>query len=255
MGGAALARAGRLSRPLRGSPGGVRSSAAAASGRSSVRSPAPCAYDPLVSAVLAAFLRTTGIRDERVLAAVAQLPRERFVPEALREDADADRPLPIGCGQTISQPFVAAYMTERLRLSGTERVLEIGTGSGYQTALLALLAEEVYSIEIVQALAERAREILVGRLGFANVRLRIGDGALGWPEEAPFDRVMVTAAAPEVPPALVEQLAPGGRMILPVGDVLDVQMLRVVDKGNDGASVETDLLPVRFVPLTHATDR
>jgi protein-L-isoaspartate(D-aspartate) O-methyltransferase len=203
-----------------------------------------------VSAELAAFLRREGIRDERVLGAFAQVPRRLFVPEGARESADDDRPLPIGFGQTISQPFVVAYMTERLRLSGAERVLEIGTGSGYQAAILAFLAEEVFSVEIVAELAERAREVLLGTLGLANVRLRVGDGALGWPEEAPFDRIVVTAAAPEVPPALVAQLAPGGRMILPVGPELDVQMLRVVDKGNDGPNVVTDLLPVRFVPLT-----
>ncbi len=203
-----------------------------------------------VSADLAAFLREQGIRDERVLAAFAQVPRHLFVPERLQGDADADRPLPIGFGQTISQPFVAAYMTERLRLGGTERVLEVGTGSGYQAAILALLADEVFSIEVVPELAGRAREVLLGKLGLANVRLRTGDGALGWPEEAPFDRIVITAATPDVPPALFAQLAPGGRMILPVGAELDVQMLRTVDKGNDGASVETDLLPVRFVPLT-----
>ncbi len=204
-----------------------------------------------MSAALAAFLLQSGIRDERVLAAIAQLPRTRFVPEALREVADADRPLPIGFGQTISQPFVAAYMTERLRLSGAERVLEIGTGSGYQAALLAHLAEEVFSVEIVPELAERARRVLLDELALGNVHLRTGDGARGWPEEAPFDRIMVTAAAPEVPRALVEQLAAGGRMVIPVGEELDVQWLRVVDKGGDGANVETDLLPVRFVPLTH----
>jgi protein-L-isoaspartate(D-aspartate) O-methyltransferase len=205
-----------------------------------------------VSEALSTFLRRAGIRDERVLGAFAQVRRELFVPERYREDADADHPLPIGWGQTISQPFVVAYMTERLRLSGPERVLEVGTGSGYQTAILALLAEQVFSIEIVAELAERARALLVGTLGLLNVRLRTGDGAQGWPEEAPFDRIIVTAAAPEVPPALVAQLAPGGRMILPIGEELDVQTLRVVDKGNDGASVETDLLPVRFVPLTRA---
>jgi protein-L-isoaspartate(D-aspartate) O-methyltransferase len=203
-----------------------------------------------VSAALAAFLRHSGIRDERVLAAVAQIPRERFVPESVRADADADRPLPIGFGQTISQPFVAAFMTEHLQLGGTERVLEVGTGSGYQTALLAFLAAEVFSVEIVAELSERAGRVL-GELGLANVRLRTGDGAFGWSEEAPFDRIIVTAAAPEVPRALLEQLAPGGRMVIPVGEDLDVQWLRVVDKGKDGANVEANLLPVRFVPLTH----
>jgi protein-L-isoaspartate(D-aspartate) O-methyltransferase len=205
-----------------------------------------------VSEALSAFLRRAGIRDERVLRAFAEVRRELFVPERWRADAEADHPLPIGCGQTISQPYVVAWMTERLRLAGAERVLEVGTGSGYQTAILAHLAAEVFSIEIVPELAERARALLVERLGLGNVRLRTGDGAEGWPEEAPYDRVLVTAAAPEVPPALVAQLAPGGRMILPVGEELDVQVLRVVDKGKDGASVETDLLPVRFVPLTHA---
>lgn len=203
-----------------------------------------------MSAALAAFLRHSGIRDERVLAAIAQIPRARFVPESARDDAEADRPLPIGFGQTISQPFVAAYMTESLRLGGTERVLEVGTGSGYQTALLAYLAEEVFSIEIVAELSDRARRIL-GELGLANVHLRTGDGALGWPEEAPFQRIIVTAAAPQVPRALLDQLAPGGRMVIPVGEDLDVQWLRVIDKGNDGANAEANLLPVRFVPLTH----
>jgi protein-L-isoaspartate(D-aspartate) O-methyltransferase len=206
-----------------------------------------------VSAELAVFLRRQGIRDERVLAAVAELPRRLFVPERLGDSADADRPLPIGFGQTISQPFVVAYMTEQLRLRGDERVLEVGTGSGYQTALLARLAREVFSIEVVPELAERARALLIGVLGLDNVALRVGDGARGWPDAAPFDRVVVTAAAPDVPPALVAQLAPGGRMILPVGPELDVQMLRIVERGNDGQTIEVDLLPVRFVPLTHPT--
>jgi protein-L-isoaspartate(D-aspartate) O-methyltransferase len=204
-----------------------------------------------VSAALAAFLRESGIHDERVLAAFAEVRRDLFVPEHLREAAEGDHPLPIGYGQTISQPYVVAYMTERLRLSGTERVLEVGTGSGYQTAILARLADEVFSIEIVPELAARAREVLLGRLGVANVRLRTGDGALGWPEAAPFDRVIVTAAATEVPPALVAQLAPGGRMILPVGESAETQMLRVIDRGKDGVTGQSDLLPVRFVPLTH----
>jgi protein-L-isoaspartate(D-aspartate) O-methyltransferase len=204
-----------------------------------------------VSVELAQFLRESGIRDERVLAAIAEVPRARFVPVTLRDDADADRPLPIGQGQTISQPFVVAYMTEQLRLAGPERALEVGTGSGYQTAILSRLVAEVYSIEVVPELAARAKELLIGELGLANVRLRTGDGALGWPDAAPFDRVIVTAAAPAVPPALVAQLAPGGRMILPVGEEGDAQVLRVVDRGNDGVTLETDLLPVRFVPLTH----
>ena len=199
-----------------------------------------------MSEPLAAFLRRQGIRDERVLRAVAEVPRALFVPDALRDDADADRPLPIGWGQTISQPFVVAYMTERLHLAGDERVLEVGTGSGYQTALLAHLAAEVYSIEILPELAARARALLVDVLGLLNVRLRTGDGALGWPEEAPFDRIIVTAAAPEVPPALVAQLAPGARMILPVGETWDAQVLRVVDRGNDGVTAQSDLLPQRI---------
>jgi protein-L-isoaspartate(D-aspartate) O-methyltransferase len=204
-----------------------------------------------VSAALAAFLREQGIRDERVLRAMAQLSRAAFVPDDLRGDAEADRPLPIGHGQTISQPFIVAYMTEQLRLGGEERVLEVGTGSGYQTAILSLLAAEVYSIEVVPELAERARALLLGRLGLPNVRLRAGDGALGWPEEAPFDRVIVTAAAPQVPPALVAQLAPGGRMILPVGPDAEAQVLRLVDRGRDGVTAQADVLGVRFVPLTH----
>ena len=204
-----------------------------------------------MSVALSDFLRAEGIRDERVLRAVAEVPRASFVPEDLRERADDDRPLPIGHGQTISQPFIAAYMTERLRLDGSERVLEVGTGSGYQTALLARLAEEVWSVEIVPELAERARALLLERLGLANVRLRTGDGAQGWPEAAPFDRVLVTAAAPEVPPALLAQLAPGGRMILPLGADPWAQVLRVVDRGRDGGLAEVDLLGVRFVPLTH----
>ena len=193
-----------------------------------------------------------GIRDPAVLRAIAEVPRALFVPERMRGDANADRPLPIGFGQTISQPFVVAYMTEWLRLSGRERVLEVGTGSGYQTAVLARLAAEVFSIEIIAPLAERARDVLLGTLGLRNVHLRVGDGAAGWEEAAPFDRIVVTAAAPEVPPALVAQLAPGGRMVLPVGDAPDLQVLRVVEKGNDGANVSTDLMPVRFVPLTGA---
>jgi protein-L-isoaspartate(D-aspartate) O-methyltransferase len=199
---------------------------------------------------LAGTLARIGIRDPRVLAAIAAVPRALFVPGELRSHAEEDRPLPIGWGQTISQPYIVAFMTEGLRLAGGERVLEVGTGSGYQTAVLAHLAREVFSIEIVPALAERARATLIDALGFDNVFLRVGDGALGWPEAAPFDRILVTAAAPDVPPELVAQLAPGGRMIVPVGGQEEVQMLRVFEKGDDGVSFERDVLSVRFVPLT-----
>jgi protein-L-isoaspartate(D-aspartate) O-methyltransferase len=204
-----------------------------------------------VSRSLARELESMGIRDPRVLDAVARVPRHLFVPEGLRLEAEADRPLPIGHGQTISQPFVVAYMTERLGLSGAESALEVGTGSGYQTALLALLAREVWSVEIVPELAERARGLLLGTMALGNVHLRVGDGSLGWPEAAPFDRILVAAAPDEVPPALVAQLAPGGRMILPVGAAAEVQMLRLVERGDDGVTTSRDLLPVRFVPLTH----
>jgi protein-L-isoaspartate(D-aspartate) O-methyltransferase len=201
-----------------------------------------------VSELLARRLAAQGIRDPRVLEAMARLPRERFVPPTLAGEADEDWPLPIGSGQTISQPYVVGFMTEQLALQGDERVLEIGTGSGYQTAILALLAREVFSIEIRPELAERAREILLDELRLENVRLRTGDGTLGWPEAAPFDGILGAAAAPEVPPALVDQLAPGGRLILPVG-VGEGQILRLVERGRDGVKIEADLLPVRFVPL------
>jgi protein-L-isoaspartate(D-aspartate) O-methyltransferase len=204
-----------------------------------------------VSAALSRELEAMGIRDPRVLAAVARVPRRLFVPESLREEADKDRPLPIGWGQTISQPFVVAYMTDRLELAGTERVLEVGTGSGYQTALLALLARQVFSIEIVPELCEHARQVLLGVMGLENVELATGDGRRGWPAAAPFDRIIVTAAALRVPEDLVDQLAPGGRMILPVGGQdLGGQVLRLVEKGSDGMVETEDLLPVRFVPLT-----
>jgi protein-L-isoaspartate(D-aspartate) O-methyltransferase len=202
-----------------------------------------------VSEALARHLAGRGIRDPRVLEAVERLPRSLFVPRLLRAVADVDAALPIGHGQTISQPFVVAVMTEALALAGTEKVLEVGTGSGYQAAVLALLAREVYSVELLAPLAERAREVLCVTLGLANVHLRIGDGAAGWPEAAPFDRIVVTAAAPAVPPALLEQLAPGGRMILPVGPAAGTQVLRLVEKGADGSLSQRDLHEVVFVPL------
>ena len=203
-----------------------------------------------MSRALARQLERMGIRDRRVLGAVEEVPRHLFVPPPLRSEAEADRPLPIGHGQTISQPFIVAFMTEALRLTGDERVLEVGTGSGYQTAVLSLLAREVFSIEIVPELAARASELLLRTLELTNVRLRVGDGRLGWPEAAPFDGIIVTAAPGDIPEPLREQLAPGGRLVIPVGADPDLQVLKVLQRGDDGVSQETDLLPVRFVPLT-----
>jgi len=204
---------------------------------------------------LAAQLRDAGIRDERVLDAVARLDRARFVPERWQAEADADHPLPIGFGQTISQPWLVAWMTELLRLTGQEKVLEVGTGSGFQAALLAMLADEVYSVEVIPELAASARHLLIEGLGLTNLHLAVGDGARGWPEEAPFDRIVVTAAAPEVPPALVEQLAPGGRMILPLGPPGEPQWLHLVDLDWEARRHDRDLVQVRFVPLTHGGPR
>jgi protein-L-isoaspartate(D-aspartate) O-methyltransferase len=186
-----------------------------------------------------------GVRDPRVLAAVSKVPRHELVPEDVRAHAYEDRPLPIGHGQTISQPYVVAYMTEQLRLLGDERVLEIGTGSGYQAAVLAELAGEVYSIEIVEPLGERARADLA-RLGYRNVQVRVGDGYRGWPEQAPFDAIIVTAAPGHVPQPLIDQLAVGGRLVLPVGG-LDQELL-LLSRDADGIHEER-LIGVRFVPM------
>ncbi len=192
-----------------------------------------------------------GVHDARVLAAFARVPRAAFVPDGLREQAEADRPLGIGCGQTISQPYIVAAMTAALRLQGGERVLEIGTGSGYQTAILCELlgaGANVRSIEIVPELLERAAATLE-RLGYRGVELRLGDGAQGWPEAAPYDAILVAAAPREVPPALLRQLAIGGRLILPVGPTPERQELQLWTRLPAGAFDRRTLLPVRFVPL------
>jgi protein-L-isoaspartate(D-aspartate) O-methyltransferase len=190
-------------------------------------------------------IRARGVRDPRVLSAVARVPRELFLPEARRDEAYEDRPVPIGFGQTISQPYIVAYMTEALKVEPSHRVLEIGTGCGYQTAVLAELSLEVYSIELIDVLAERARRTLDG-LGYANILVRAGDGHAGWPEQAPFDRILAAAAPPEVPPALIEQLVDGGILVIPVGT--GEQELRVLQK--HGGRVELlSTLPVRFVPM------
>jgi protein-L-isoaspartate(D-aspartate) O-methyltransferase len=186
-----------------------------------------------------------GIRDPRVLAALSRVPRHELVPEEVRAYAYQDQPLPIGQGQTISQPYVVAYMTEQLRLRGDERVLEVGTGSGYQAAVLAELAHEVFSIEIVPELGERARADLA-RLGYRNVHIRIGDGYRGWPEQAPFDAIIVTAAPGHVPQPLIDQLAMGGRLVLPVGEFN--QELLLLSRDADGIH-EEHLIDVRFVPM------
>jgi protein-L-isoaspartate(D-aspartate) O-methyltransferase len=190
-------------------------------------------------------LRARGIRDPAVLAAMARVPRHQFVPSSQQHLAYRDHPLPIGLDQTISQPYIVAYMTEAAAISPGENVLEIGTGSGYQAAILAELAREVYTIEILPELATGARSLL-RRLGYTNVQVRTGDGYGGWKEHAPFDAILVTAAPDHVPPALVEQLAVNGRMVIPVG--ADEQVMRVLTRTAEGV-IEEDLLPVRFVPL------
>jgi protein-L-isoaspartate(D-aspartate) O-methyltransferase len=187
--------------------------------------------------------------DRRVLDAMRRVPRHEFVPPEHRSMAYANRPLSIGYGQTISQPYMVALMTDLLGVSSDAVVLEIGTGSGYQAAILAELAQHVYSIEIVPALADQARQRL-RRLGYTNVTVRTGDGYNGWEEHAPFDAIMVTAAASHIPPPLLRQLKPGGRMVIPVGSPLLTQQLMLVSKTPDGQTSTRQMLPVAFVPLT-----
>ena len=186
---------------------------------------------------------------EPVLAAMGRLPRHEFVPPDIRDLAYLDRPLPIGYGQTISQPFIVALMSDLLVVAPGDKVLEVGTGSAYQAAVLAEMGVEVYTIEIIPQLGERAAQRL-DRLGYGEVGTRVGDGYFGWPEQAPFDGIVVTAAAGHVPPPLVEQLKPGGVMVVPVGGRFMVQQLMLVAKDADGMVRTRQLLPVRFVPLT-----
>lgn len=192
-------------------------------------------------------IEARGLSDERVLQAMREVPRQEFVPESVRAEAFEDHPLPIGCGQTISQPYIVAYMLEHARLCQTDQVLEIGTGCGYQTALLAKLVYRVFTIEIIPVLANRA-QVTLGRLGFTNIKYKLGDGALGWPEEAPFDAIIVTAAPTYIPKPLLDQLKEGGRLILPVGE-LESQQLILLEKVH-GTVKRKMLVPVRFVPLT-----
>jgi len=190
--------------------------------------------------------------DPRVLAALREVPRAEFVPTDRRADAHANRPLPIGFGQTISQPFIVVVMTDMLALAPGSRVLEIGTGCGYQTAFLARLADQVYTVEIVTELSAAAKDRLA-KLGVSNVEFRVGDGRQGWPEHGPYDAIIVTAAATgEIPPALLEQLKPGGRMVVPTGASMLAQDLVLVTKNEDGRITKRDLFPVAFVPLVKA---
>lgn len=208
---------------------------------------APDGADPDAERMRRRDLEGRGIRDPAVLAALRAVPRRRFVPAALADRAYDDGPLPIGDGQTISQPYIVALMTELAAPGPGDTALEIGTGSGYQTAVLARLARRVFSLEVRPALAAAARARL-DALGVANATVRAGDGFAGWPEEAPFDVILVTAAPETVPSALVDQLKPGGRLVLPVGPA-DAQVLRRIDRDAAGRVHSRDVIPVRFVPM------
>lgn len=188
-----------------------------------------------------------GIKDEKIIQVMRSIPRELFVPDRLRDSAYLDNALPIGFGQTISQPSLVAYMTQLLKLTGDEKVLEIGTGSGYQTALLAKLAKQVYTIEIVEGLYKKAKETLRG-LDISNVEFKLGSGYQGWEEHAPFDRIIITAAPPQIPSKLLKQLKDDGRMVVPVGPQHQTQVLKLIAKTED-SFIEKDTHYVRFVPM------
>jgi protein-L-isoaspartate(D-aspartate) O-methyltransferase len=195
-------------------------------------------------------IRQRGVTDPRVLEAMRSVPRDRFVPPELAHQAYEDGPLPIGSGQTISQPYIVAYMTEVLKVEPSHKVLEIGTGSGYQAAVLSELVRDVYTIEIVPELARRAEAVLRA-LNKTNVHVRAGDGYAGWPEQAPFDRIIVTAAPEELPRPLIDQLAPGGLLVVPVGPRGAPQWMTIVEKTGNGV-IERRTIPVQFVPFTRA---
>lgn len=204
------------------------------------------AYESERNAMVARQLMPRGISDERVLEVFRKVPRHEFMPKSLLKEAYADHPLPIGEGQTISQPYMVALMTDCLKLKGSEKVLEIGTGSGYQTAILAELAKEVYSVERFETLAEKAKEALDG-LGYKNIKIKTGDGTLGWEANAPYDGILVTAGAPNVPEALIKQLNENGRLAIPVGGTFS-QVLTVVEK-KKGKTLSTEVCGCVFVPL------
>ncbi len=192
-----------------------------------------------------------GVKDPRVLKVMRDTPRHRFIPPHLEKMAYLDGPLPIGEGQTISQPYIVALMTELLALKGDEKILEIGTGSGYQAAVLSALVSEVFSIEIVKSLVDSAA-VRLDKLGYKNVTTRWGDGYKGWPEEAPFDAIIVTAAPNEIPQPLIDQLKAGGRLVVPIG--ARQQELKVITKNEDGTIQSKNIIPVRFVPMVHPKD-
>lgn len=198
--------------------------------------------------MVASQLQARGIRNRRVLEAMKKVPRHRFVPSEFRQDAYSDTPLPIGSGQTISQPFIVALMTELADPRPHHRALEVGTGSGYQAAVLAELAREVYTIDIIPALAEGARRRL-SELGYTDIHVRAGDGYQGWPEKAPFDLILVTAAAEQIPKPLLDQLAEGGKLVIPIGQTYGGQLLTLVIKKN-GKLKKTVIADVQFVPMT-----
>ena len=191
-------------------------------------------------------LMARGITDPAVLVAMGRIPRERFLPDSLENQAYEDGPLPIGKGQTISQPYIVAYMTEALELTGEEKTLEIGTGSGYQAAILAELSKTVYTVERIDFLLERAKELL-SELGYANIQFKLDDGTLGWKENAPYDAIIVTAAAPHIPEPLYEQMADGGRLVIPVGDRIGQELIKITKNGNEFR--KRSLGGVRFVSL------
>jgi protein-L-isoaspartate(D-aspartate) O-methyltransferase len=214
------------------------------------QSPSELRWESLRHEMVSRQIEARGIRDPRILDAMRSVPRHVFVPEPFRSQAYEDSPLPIGDGQTISQPYIVALMTELASPQPSDRALEVGTGSGYQAAVLANLVREVYSVEILKALAEEAAK-LIRTLGYDNITVRVGDGYAGWPEKAPFDLILVTAAPERVPEALLDQLASGGRMVVPVGQEGGVQSLQLIHKKPDGTVETKDVLPVRFVPMVH----
>ena len=205
-------------------------------------------YRQAREAMVSEQIEARGVRDAAVLGAMRKVPRHMFVPEASRHVAYRDTPLPIGQGQTISQPYIVALMTELVRPHATDRVLEVGTGSGYQAAVLAEIVERVYTIELESELA-RAAERVLNQQGYENVTVRTGDGYGGWPEAGPFDIIVVTAAPDHIPQPLLDQLKPGGRMVIPVGPVSATQQLRLIEKDPTGKITSRDITPVRFVPL------